>query len=730
MLDFLLFSILIFFLFIFTGLGLSFLFSPIRLERYSLFFAPFIGISYLSFFGWLLANSDIGGINNYWPYLLIPPVIFLLVSLYWKKQRIREIFWPFRRENILLPVICLIIYLCISCPFIIRFDYLTTISLENVDIAFYAALAKFLMHSSLSHINPSLNPSIQYFAGNIDALFGSCFIIAYPCSLFRTEPYQIINILMNLFFIFSIAFIYVISYEFFKYPKSVSLIIVLLTGFSFHLIFILYQGFFAQVLGMGIFLALYLVIYYPLLYDTTTMQSFIQYLPFAIILSLGLMAIYITLVPLFVIPLLFFLGTRLITERNSIHLKKEVLYLLSVLFFIVIFFPVSIIEVFKKFLYLNSVVVGWDFPLLSPDRIFGLGGYDISMGSFLLIPRIILSVVILLMCLYSMKSLYSDNKRLFLFSISNLIFVLIFYIYLISKEEMSPSFTGEGYKAYKLVTYFLPLILVSCMYYFKNLDLTISKKNPLQKNVALGLLGLLLVVNLLSAYATISTSENRFSFVSEDIIDLKVVDNFENVASINVLEPPGWNLMWIYYFLFEKHSVYIKYNYYYTASPQIGEWTLMKKNSDIPDILSLLNFTKSSNTIPINNIYYLENRSCNILLYKGWYSLESNQNAKWRWSGESNETPSIEIDCNNEEQSLTMKLNYSPLNPENNLSILLDGKKISTCSNNYCEVTHMNFSKEKHILSFDARIPPQLPGNGDPRYLGYSFSKIEISKNV
>ena len=726
MLEFLLFSIVIVFLFIFIGLGFSFLCCPVRFEKYSLFFAPFIGISYLSFSGWLLANYDIGGVENYWPYLLIPPIIFLLLSICWKIQRIFEIFWPFRRENLLLPVICLIIYLCISCPFLIRFDYLTTISLGNNDIALYATVAKLLMHSSISHLNPSLDPTIQLYAGNIDALFASSLTVAYPSSVFGIEPYQIINIIMNLFFIFDVALIFIISYELFNYSKTFSLILAFLTGFSFHLIYIVYQGFYAQVLGMGLFLALYLVIYYPILFDNHTARSYLQYLPFAIILSLGLMFIYYTLVPLFIIPLLIFLGICILTEKTIVHLKKELFYLLLVLFFSVIFYPNSIIKFFEKFLWVNSAAAGWDFPILSPHWVFGIVGNNIWMAKTSLIPTFILSVIIVIMCLSSMKSLYNDNKKLFFFSVSNLLFVLIFYIFLISKEEMSPSFTGEGYKAYKLITYFLPIILISCLYYFKNFELNFSKKDTRKKIVVLGLLGLLLVGNIFSAFTMISINNDLTSFISKDIIDLKIVDNLDNVTSINIQDATVWNQMWINYFLFDKHKVYLKYSSYYEASPQIGEWTLKEK-----DILSVSNFSNSSGSLLINHNYFLEKSgSCDISLYKGWYSLESNQYTLWRWSGEKNETPSIEIGCNNEEQSINAKLNFSPLNPENNLSILMDGKKITTCSINYCEINNINLTKGKHILSFDAKLPPQLPGNGDTRYLGYAFSKIVISKNV
>ena len=732
MLDFLLFSLLIFFLFVFLGLGLSFLLCPVKFEKYSLFFAPFIGISYLTFSGWLLAHYDIGGVNTFWPYVFIPSVLFLLLSIFWKKQRIFEIFWPFRRENLLLPIICLIVYLCISYPFMTKFDYLTVISLGNNDIVFYAAVAKFLTYSSLSHVDPFLNPQLTSYAGNIETQFPTGLSIGYACSVLGVEPYQILTIILNLFFMFSVAFAFIISYELFSYSKTFSFILAFLTGFSFHLIYIVYEGFFAQVLGTGLFLALSFVIYYPILFDNQTMKSYVKYLPFAVILAFGLVTFYKPFGPLFVAPLLVFLAIRIITEKSIVNIKNEFLYLLSVLFFTVfflsiMFYPSSILDLLNRYIILNDAVIGWNFPILSPDWIFGLVGFNTGMAQTSLIPRSILSVIILIICLYSMKSLYTDNKKLFFFSASNLIFVLIFYIYLISKEEMSLSFTGEGYKAYKLITYFLPIILISCLYYFKNFQFNFSQKDIKTKIIVFGLLGLLLVGNTVSAVSIISTSNERLKFISQDIIDLRTVDKFENVTSINIQIPPYWDQMWVYYFLFDKHRLYLKYPSYYTASPQNGEWTLKEKDSDI---LSVLNFTKASNTILINNVYYLEkNSSCDISFYKGWYDLESNQDVKWRWSGKKNETPSLEINCIDEEQSVNMKLNYYSQNQKNSFSILIDGKKISTCSNKYCEITNMNFSKGKHILSFDATIPPQLPGINDPRYLGYSYSKILISKN-
>jgi hypothetical protein len=243
--------------------------------------------------------------------------------------------------------------------------------------------------------------------------------------------------------------------------------------------------------------------------------------------------------------------------------------------------------------------------------------------------------------------------------------------------------------------------------------------------LGLGLLGLLLIGNAVSAYSMISTSKDQFVFVSKDIIELKKINNYENVTSINIQEPSVWTQMWIYYFFFDKHRLYLKYPSYYVATTLNGEWTLMDRN---PDILSV---SPSNNTLQINSKYYLEkNSSCNISLYKGWYDLESSQETIWRWSGMKNETPSVIIDCGNVSQHINVSLDYKPLNPENHLSISLDGERLALCPDTHCEISNVKISNGTHIFSFNATLPPQQPGNGDPRYLGYAFTNITLSKNV
>jgi hypothetical protein len=240
---------------------------------------------------------------------------------------------------------------------------------------------------------------------------------------------------------------------------------------------------------------------------------------------------------------------------------------------------------------------------------------------------------------------------------------------------------------------------------------------------------ILLCANIFSAGLIIEANYRLSTTIHENIIDLQNISKFENITSVNVLEPPWWNQMWIYYFLFDKEIVHLKYSSYFPASPQVGQWTL--KRTTNPDILSVSNMTDSGDKIILNHDYFLEkNNSWNILLNLGWYELESNQNSLWRWSGADNEIPSITLTNAEKDQYIDVKLNASPLNPENRFSAVLDGKKIMDCPNNYCEINKVYLSKGKHILAFDPKIPPQSSRTSDPRSLGYLFSNITISNSI
>lgn len=731
--QYILFSIILVLLYIYFGLGITLLVFPKQIEKYSLYLSPFVGLSYIIYFSWIFIDSFHWGVNEFSKYLLIPPLIFLILAYYFKKSQLRNFLWPFKKVNLPILVICLIIFMGISSPYLAKNIMLDNVmTLGNNDIVEYATVSQYLM----TPVNFSSSDVVfQHFNYLIERNnFGAFISTAIPSSILNIDPYKLQNLVGYLFYIFWIPIFYLVSTEIFQYNKYVALVVTSIAGVSFHLLYILYHGFLGQIIGMGFFLSLFLAILY-LMQKNTDKNELLSFLPLTIFLFFGLINTYVTLFLLFIGPLILYLILCISFFRSRMHYLNCALFLGVSIFLSFIISPLQFVNRMSILTKFSTSAVGWDFPIITPDWLFGIflypsivNGLHFWANGTPFIARVIISIPIIILIISSLVYLYKNDKKIFVLSLSFLVFGFSFYCYLVLKELSSPTFTGEGYKAYKLITYFIPIILLSGFCYFRNFKIGSIKEMFSSKFFAGALLLALLCANIFSAGLIIDANYRLSTTINENIIDLQNISKFENITSVNVIEPPYWNQMWIYYFIFDKKIAHLKYSSYFPKSPQVGQWTLKGLNN--PDILSVSNLTYSSVKIIINSEYYLEkNNSFNIAFDKGWYGIESNKKSTWRWSGANNETPSIILTNDDNNQYIDMKLNASPLNPGNRFSVVLDGKKIMDCPNNYCEINMLYLTRGKHILTFDPKIPPQSTGTRDQRYLGYSFSNIKISSS-
>ena len=729
--DFFLYAILISLFYIYSGIGLSFLLCPKKFEKYSLYFAPFVGLAYLSYCSWIFFEYSPWGTNGYAGILLIPPLFFLILSCIIKKDRIIVLFSSIKKENLPLIFLCIILFLAISFPYYSKIDGISnTITLGNGDIADYAATSQYLMLSSkLQSPIPYVMETIPHFSEILQNNYFSAFLsTALPSSLFHLESYQIQNLVIYLFFIFILPISYLIGIEIFEYTKKIAFIITLLIGINFHLFYIMYQGFLGQCIGIGFFLGLIFTTYYPIL-KHDKFSEITSYLPLNILFCFGLLISYNILVPLFLIPAILFIGSYYIYSRSNLFLVQSVGYITLTFFITFLISPFSFIYRILSLIIFNKVVAGWNMPVLTPDRLFGFVGNNVLMQSESIFLTILISMPIILLLIFSFYLLFKKERREFYLWGSYLGFVIIFYFYLVIKELLSPSFSGDGYKAYKLLTYFIPIILLTSLYYFKNFEFTYSQKNFGKKISIIAFLCLLIIGNIWSTLAMISVSSSQSVPIKEDIINLQKIEYFDNVSSINIEEKTWLDQMWMYYFLFKNKTVYLKYPTYYGASPQNGEWNL----KNVGDILTIpLNENKT--VILLNKQYYLEKSDntsyLEASLGEGWYYFESNGNLHWRWAGANNESPSIILDST-QDQFLNLDLTYWSLNPDNALTVMIDNMTSKDCiDKTHCKITNLNLTSGKHILILRSKLPPQLPGNGDSRYLSYAFSNITFSSTA
>lgn len=861
--EFIIYSILISLLYIYSGIGLAFLLCPKNFEKYSLYLSPFVGLSYISYVSWILAHYGVGGTDDYAHQLLIPPFIFIVIALIIKKKRTDELFWPFHKENILLIVISVVIFVAISSPYLLKLIELNTVTLGNNDIADYSTMSKFLTKTSVSEYQyqTGMDWKIKFLVEFNN--FGAFISTAIPSSLFSKEPYKFQNIVIYLFYLFSLPIVFLVGFEIFKYNKHMAIIISLLFGINFHLIFINYHGFLGQVIGIGFFLSLFLIIVYPIL-NCNKLSCLIEYLPLGVLLTFGLIITYPVLMLLFFIPLLMYLLLAFISSKSVSRLLKALIFISLTIFSTFLISPDSFLNRMNVQFTFKNIIAGWDQPILSPEWVFGLVENNTTIWTqhIPIIYRVIISIPIVLIIIASFIHLFKKERQIFYISISYISFSFLMYIYLISSEILSPSFTGEGYKAYKLATYFIPIILLSGLAYLRKFHISFNTKITKNQMIGLTFLFVLIAGNILSASAMIRYQYDNFIDIKNTIIDLQKIAKMDNVSSINIVEASWWDQMWMNYFLFMEKKIYLKYSTYYPSSPLIGEWTLQKGNnrknsikmsirfpyghsgsqepivttgktgagdfifvhyiSDgkiafnfdhwgvggpeigpifvddkrfypleivmdtsnsmiiikfddrialryssplhsttseeitigenriggtgpgphfsgeiqdlekktivINDIITLSDIDQ--NIIEVNKDYYLVNNNMEATLSKGWYEIESNQYAQWRWTGENNETTALELDVRKQNISVNLILNYWPLDTNNNFSVFLDENYIKDCEDKRsCLLNDILISKGKHEMLFKTKLPPKLPGNGETRKLSYAFSDISITIN-
>jgi hypothetical protein len=610
MIEFFFYAGLITAFYVYSGLGLSFLICPKKFEHYSLYFSPIVGLAFLSYVGWFLYEYSPWGTNEYFWIVLILPCIFLIMAVALKRDRLPSLVFPLKKENVILIGVCIVLFCAISFPYYSRIEGISNaISLLNNDIVDYAVISKYLMLSSSS--NTPVPNVIQYLPASIEHIWFSAYLsTALPSSILNLGSYQVQNLVTYLFFIFSLPLIFLISTEIFGYLKKSAVFITFLVGINFTLVYLLYQNFLGQTIGMGFFLGLFLVTWYPIL-KYNNFREIIPYLPLNILFCFGLTMSYQVLLPFFFLPSIVFIGAYFIFSRSKQFFIHALGYLSFTLFFCFLISPFSFINRVRTLFIFSSVEAGWNLPIWSPNWIFGLPDGVFALFEKPLWPShlhvlmsVLLSIPFIILVLYSISDMNKyDRKLVFLFG-CYMIFMLLYYLYLVEHQLSSLIFNGYSYKSFKLISYFIPLILIGGFYCVKDIFDARDKKNTNKRIVILIFLALVILANIISCVGIIYIATVKSEKIKPEIIDLQKIGVFENVTSINVPDNTFWNQMWIFYFLFDKKPVYLKYTTYYPASPQIGEWTLQEVHAS--DITNLSLMQTKNHTITINQGYYLD----------------------------------------------------------------------------------------------------------------------------
>ena len=739
-----LYSLLFYALFLFLGFGLTVLFCPKELRKYTIFLSPMIGYCLLTLAGWFFYSLNFKGTDDYYYWILLLSLILFIAAIMkiWKQKILATLF---SRELIIPLLISIIVFVAIAFP-ALRQGELTCISLGNNDIASYTLISKAVKELPKNDVTNTIDFCVVQ-----EQTFGGFINTAFFCSVMKVDPYQVQMVGIYVFFIISLLLTYILGREIFHYTSLASGIISLLYGLNSVLYYVMYNGFENQIIAVS--LMLLIVLLNVAVIRTATFKNTLGYLPLLILSLWGLSLTYSHMIIIIYAVICCYALISILKNRGFRKLLNYTA--INCIAFIVIFFlsPDRLQMVTANTFNMSNVNAGWFMPLITPQKLYGITSFIIPDTITLQLSRIsdlqifigvtiIVSIFLIAVIVSGFIKLFKNDKENFLFS--STMFLLIFtgalILSLLNISKTVNSGFG-GYNQFKLISFFLPLLLLSSFALFRDMSFNIRNfdiRSRLQQSLKTSreyisikrntllflILGVLLITNCLSAGVTLYAIIKYAEVIAPDTINLQSIRQNKEIKSINIPADvsPGayWNIMWEAYFLAPK-KLYFEQQTYYAATPLNGEWSLIRNTKKILSISSQDN----PGTIPINSTYSLTKNvpTFTARFGEGW----SDDQITHRWT--TSDVASIIIDSPSEKAHTNLTLEYHPLKKENSLAIYINGSKIMDCDNNSnCLIKDLLLNKGENTIEFKAKLPAEQPGNGDPRKLCYSFESIKFEE--
>ncbi|MFH1771964.1 MAG: hypothetical protein ABH872_04035 [Candidatus Omnitrophota bacterium] len=591
--QYLFYSFFIILILFFSGIGLTLFFIPQNLKKYTLLISPITGFCYATLTGWYCYNLKFSGTDVYALFILIPPVFFLAAA-FLKQRKHPDKSENILNKNIILPLIISgIIFLALSMPLFKHTNGLNSISIGNNDIVDHTAKSRFLKEFSPDEATGFLGQT-NFIQKDIESnRFGSPFAIAFLSSLSSLQAYQLGNITTLIFYLLSIIIFYILAKESFQYNRFSASAVSFIYGLSPVMLYLIYNGFQAQVIAMPLLLCFFLL-HFQLINNCSQLRHCYPYIPLIVLIHWGISITYAHMLPINYAVVFFYICIISINKK-SFNILKYWLIFSGVVFLINgILSPHRTKAFIGNILMHAQIPAGWPMPYFTPGYMLGLTLNPHPSS----IIQVILSVTLTAMIIYGLFKNYKDNRKVFILSASCLFFILsgYNYIYFFGKVK----YLSNEYKSFKLLSTLLPLVLLSLLILFR--DVSFSSQIRAKRVVSFLLLILILIISS-NFCMLIQYTSNHHLFVSRAMTDLKSLETIPSIQSVNILRNKWWDILWQNTFLMKKKQ-YFEISTYdgRLASKLEGQWDLIDL-SIIP--VNNLQENYSKKFIPINSRYIL-----------------------------------------------------------------------------------------------------------------------------
>lgn len=580
------------------GLGLALLFSPDNLKRYAVFLAPVIGFSYLSLSGWYCYVLNMKGTDIY-AWLIIMVATLVLIYAIWVGTKKGNKLLP---EEIKIELLALIVIISAALllalqPFMTHCDILTSISLGNNDIADSSSIASFLKEYSRMDTIGFLGQQPDAFKAQADTwLFGGPLSTAFFCTIFGADTYQLGSLNIIVLFVISLPIIYVLAREIFKYDIYSAVAVTAVCGLNPVMLYLCYQGFQGQIVGMGLSLSI-ILINITAIHKCESVSEYLKYIPLIVILNWALSLTYNYILIFVYMPILGYLVIYSFQKKDKKSLLYGSIYISLAIMVTFLLSPFRAINLVKQTIHMGTAINGWFIPWI-PSIYTSITEKYMILKS---VEVLLLFLCLLIFLIFSMRfyQIYKKEKEPIIIAGIFLAYVFMGYISLSYLNRAGEEW--GGYKSFKWIAFFLPATLLSLFLVFRNMNVDKDRgKQWFVRSVLAFIVGMTLISSML--FITKKVSPPPFA-VTKNNIAIKEINNLSEIKSVNILGNNYWDNLWAANFLIKK-QLYFEVDTTYPgrrATSLNGDWDLIKTTAD------LLKYQESE-IIKINESNYLIRR--------------------------------------------------------------------------------------------------------------------------
>lgn len=555
-----------------AGLGFTLFLLPSDLRGYSLIVAPWVGFWYTSVACWNVYTRGANLTSLVAALVLIPPLLCLVGTFAVKEIRRQLRVTVFNRIVAVALLVAVAVFLFWSVPLLANGGRLTSISLYNHDVPAYALGSRFLMELVAS---PPMG-FVEQHAGIFRDCPTECYLgpvssAAFLAVLCHALPHQTITLCINLFAALAVTSLFLVLYDTLKTKTWLAFLGIAL--FAFHPLFtyVVWQGYFAQVVAMGLALMIFWI--QGRLLEGESARRTVCDLPLLACFTGGLLLSYPHMLP-FVWAFAGVYAFVIAIHRRSIRpIWRTAGLPLAAFAVAAIFCPARAIAFLSNLNTMAAQQAGFFLPFFSPDYVAGLSyqnaPFDVEASAFHQVAMITVIVAGFVSIAAAFKRSGEKSRALW-------IACLIVYGCVVLLGLADQHFSGGKYKSFKVAGFFLPFFVAG--------GVCLIPVEAARWNRAVATITILALIALSAGYiradGRLLKAIRTAKVVEQDYQGLLAVDNDPRVDSVNLVGHNGWENMWGAYFLMHKKVYFEAPNYWQSESVE-GAYDLVDVQADL-----------------------------------------------------------------------------------------------------------------------------------------------------